>query len=136
MGAVAISTLTGATLILNANAHPLIQELLPFLKGFTLFFWALACWWIPLLALLGIWRHSVERFPFAYDPQYWGMVFPLGMFATCTIRLAQAFQLPFLLVIPQLFIYVALFAWLAIFVGLLLHLAYLARQPASPNPAA
>lgn len=133
MGAVAITTLAGATLILNAAGLPLLQELLPFLKGFTLFFWSTASWWIPLLLILGVWRHNIRHFPFAYDPQYWAMVFPLGMYTTCTIRLAQALDLPALLLISQGFIWLALLAWVATFAGLLLHLARLVS--ASPqNP--
>jgi tellurite resistance protein TehA-like permease len=122
MGAVAISTLAGATLIRAAPDSSLLQELLPFLKGFTLLFWATATWWIPMLVILGVWRHVYKRFPLRYDPLYWGAVFPLGMYAVCTFRLASVIDAPYLLIIPRVFLYVALAAWIAAMIGLVRHL--------------
>jgi tellurite resistance protein TehA-like permease len=133
MGAVAISTLAGVTLILNASQWSLITELLPFIKGFTLFYWATATWWIPLLMLLGFWRHITKRFPLRYDPGYWSLVFPLGMYTVCTFQLAKALELSFLYAIPRYFIYFALLAWLLTFAGLVARLVgKLLQPPASP----
>lgn len=118
MGAVAISTLAGTMLIANAQRSPLLLEMLPFVKGLTVAFWATATWWIPMLIILGVWRHVYCRFPLKYDPLYWGAVFPLGMYTTCTLRLNDALNLPLLANIAQCFLWIALAAWAVTFLGL------------------
>jgi len=127
MGAVAISTLAGALLAMAAPHSIVIRDLLPFIKGLTLMFWATATWWIPMLVILGIWRHGYMRFPLRYDPLYWGAVFPLGMYTVCTFRLSQALDVPFLMVIPRVFVFVALAAWMLAMIGLVHELF---RRPA------
>lgn len=118
MGAMAISTLAGTQLIANADEAPLLYSLLPFLKGVTLFFWATGTWWIPLLLILGFWRHIYMRFPIRYDPLYWGVVFPFGMYAASTHRLAVVLELDILAPIPPVFLYAAMAAWVVAFAGL------------------
>src|SRR5207248_5343956 len=85
----------------------------------TLFFWATGTWWIPMLVILGLWRHVFKRFKLAYDPLYWGVVFPLGMYTVCTFQFAKAMEVKFLFWIPRVFVYFALLPWAATFAGLL-----------------
>jgi len=127
MGAMAISTLAGSLLISNAPQAPFLDSLLPFLKGFTVFYWATGTWWIPMLLVLGVWRYVYKRFPFEYDPLYWGAVFPLGMYAACTHEMTRAMHFDFLEFLPPLFLAAALLAWGATFTGLVRRLLRILR---------
>jgi tellurite resistance protein TehA-like permease len=122
MGAMAISTLAGARLVQNTPDAPFLASLLPFLKGFTVFYWATGTWWIPMLLVLGVWRHLIQRFPLRYDPLYWGAVFPLGMYTVATMQMAEALDLPFLAPLPPLVFAAALAAWMLACIGLLWEL--------------
>lgn len=122
MGAMAISSLAGAQLIINTPHAPFLFSTLAFLKGFTIFYWATGSWWIPMLFILAIWRHYYKRFPFSYDSLYWGAVFPLGMYTAATFEMARAMKLDFLLPVSNSFIYIAFLAWLTTFIGLISHL--------------
>ena len=120
-GAVAITTLAGANILLRGHAS-FLAEFAPFIKGFTVFFWAAGTWWIPYLFILGAWRHFYKHYPLTYHPVYWGLVFPMGMYTVATFRLAEVLNMDFLLLIPQYFIYLALIAWTITFYGLISHL--------------
>lgn len=129
MGAGAITTLAGTAIAAGADTSPIIARLLPFIEGFTLFFWATATWWIPMLLILGVWRHMYRHVPLRYDPQYWGLVFPLGMYTVCTYRLANTINAPFLLAIPRVFVFAAMIAWCIVFIGMVSQLIRLLKHP-------
>jgi tellurite resistance protein TehA-like permease len=122
MGAAAISTLAGTMLVAAAPHSPVLEQILPFVRGFTLMWWATATWWIPMLVILGIWRHVVRKFPLRYDPLYWGAVFPLGMYTVCTARLSRAVAAAYLIDISRVFVFVALGAWCVVAAGMAWHL--------------
>lgn len=127
MGATAITTLAGALLLINGKDFHLIAALVPFIKGLSLVFWSAGSWWIPLLVMLGIWRHGVRKIKTpvtasGYSPTYWAFVFPLGMYTACTYRLSETLDLDFLKIIPKYFIFIALATWAAVLIGCLRHL--------------
>lgn len=120
MGAMAISTLAGTLLIVHGETagSSLLAAIEPLLKGVTILFWATGTWWIPMLVVLGVWRHLVKRFPLRYDAAYWGMVFPLGMYTLCSHHLARALELGFLEGVSRVFAVAAVAAWAVTFLGL------------------
>lgn len=123
MGALAITTLAGSILCINIpKVEGTYADFLGFTKGFTLFFWSFGTWWIPFLIIIGIWKYVMNKTPFKYSPLYWAMVFPLGMYTACTIRLAQAIQIPFIVNISKYFIYASFAAWGFIFIHMMLSM--------------
>ncbi len=119
MGAAAIATNAGSTLIANPPTLPFLEAMRPFVDGTTLVLWAWATWWIPLLVILGVWRHLVRRQPLRYEPAYWNLVFPLGMYTVATYRLALAADYTALQSVSRVMIWVAFAAWLATAAGML-----------------
>jgi len=118
MGAMAITTLAGAQLLQTSSQWALLQGLTSFLTGFTLLFWVTSTWWIPLLLIVELWRHVWGRVPLAYSPDYWSLVFPLGMYSEATARLARVADFTFLHPIAVGFLYAALVVWGMTFVGM------------------
>jgi tellurite resistance protein TehA-like permease len=119
MGAAAISTNAGSTLILSDSGLDFLHSMRPFIDGVTLILWAWATWWIPLLTLLGVWKHGVCRIPITYTPTLWSLVFPLGMYALASLRLSLAGDFPPLAALSHAMVWVALAAWMATAAGLL-----------------
>jgi tellurite resistance protein TehA-like permease len=118
MGAAAIGANAGSTLSLNDSAMHSLTAMCPFVEGVTLILWAWAAWWIPLLALFGIWKHGVRRVPVTYSPVLWGFVFPLGMFAVASLRLSLVADFSPLRTISLAIMWISVAAWTATFLGL------------------
>jgi tellurite resistance protein TehA-like permease len=118
MGAAAISTNAGSTLILTDSGMEFLIAMRPFIDGVTLIMWAWATWWIPLLLLFGIWKHGVCGVPITYTPMLWSLVFPLGMYSLASLRLSLAADFPPLRMISGAMVWVSVAVWAATFAGM------------------
>jgi tellurite resistance protein TehA-like permease len=118
MGAAAISTNAGSTLVTSNGGIPFLVSIKPFIDGVTLAMWAWATWWIPLLLLLGVWKHGVHRVPVRYTTTLWSMVFPLGMYSVASHRLSLVAEVPALQSVSRVMVWIALAAWTATAIGL------------------
>ncbi len=136
MGAVAITALAGSILILRGDTWPLLGPILPFLRGFTFFFWAVASWWIPFLFGLVLWRYVWMRDRFTYEPAIWGMVFPLAMYTTSTYQFDRAMGYGFLDPVPRVLVFVALAAWGLGMIGLIRRILRPLRGKPAPRSIA
>jgi len=134
MGAMAISTLAGTLLLQRADAWPVVQAMEPFVKGVTLLFWVSGSWWIPLLLVLGVWRHGLQRHPLRYEGLYWAMVFPLGMYAMATHHLTLTLDQAWLHPLAKAFTWIALGAWTLAALGLIGALCQALRRQGGRRP--
>jgi len=127
MGAAAISTNAGSTLVASNGGLHFLLSIRPFIDGVTLAMWAWATWWIPLLLLLGVWKHGAHRVPLRYTTTLWSMVFPLGMYAVASHRLSLVAEVPALQSMSRVMAWIALVAWSATGIGLLSASSHSAR---------
>jgi tellurite resistance protein TehA-like permease len=118
MGAAAISALAAVTVAQKMNGVTNLQPIVPFVKGLAFFSWAAATWWIPIIIMVEAWRHGYKRVPVSYDASYWSVVFCLGMYTVCSLRLGESFETPHLQFIPETFIYFTHIAWILVFFGM------------------
>ena len=66
-----------------------------------------------------MWRHGIKRVPFRFEPTWWSIVFPLGMYAVAGIYLGRADDLPIVAWIGETWMWVAVAAWLIALVGMI-----------------
>jgi len=118
MGAAAISTNAGSSLIVTGTSLHFLNALVPFVDGITLIVWTWATFWAPLLLLIAIWKYVVRRVPPTYTTMLWSAVFPLGMYSVATLRLSRAGDFAALRPIAEVMLWIAVAGWVAALVGL------------------
>ena len=146
MGAAAITTLAGATIVSKLNLSTDWKDLIIFTKGITLMTWSIGTWWIPILLFMDIWKFThidisgkapmwIKVFPWIrlglgrklniYEIPSWGRVFPLGMYTVCTIALMKIMPLSFLWPIIKYWGWFAFTIWMLTFIGAMRSIAVL-----------
>jgi tellurite resistance protein TehA-like permease len=136
MGATAITVLAGAKILGLPGTLPAVRATAGFVEGFSYALWAFGTWWIPLLVVLGFWRHVRHHWPLTYEPTLWSVVFPLGMYSVATLSFGKAAGLAFMEPLSRFMLWVAVAAWVMVAAA---FLARLVRRPggrASAPPAA
>jgi tellurite resistance protein TehA-like permease len=114
MGATAITVLAGAEILGLPGALPAVRATAGFVEGSCYALWAFGTWWIPLLVVLGCWRHVRQRWPLTYEPALWSVVFPLGMYSAATLAFGQAAGLVFMEPVARVMIWVAVASWVLV----------------------
>lgn len=107
MGAPAIFALAAATLDSGGLSSPI--------GVLGLAGWALASFWIPVLAAAELWR-ARALWP-RFTPERWTMVFPLGMYSACGQLGGRILGLGWMHAIGRGWLVVALTAWIAVAAG-------------------
>ncbi|HEU5389791.1 MAG TPA: tellurite resistance/C4-dicarboxylate transporter family protein [Streptosporangiaceae bacterium] len=134
MGATAITVLAGAEILVLPGTLPEVRATAGFVGGFSYALWAFGTWWIPLLVILGFWRHVRQQWPLTYEPSLWSVVFPLGMYSVATLAYGHAAGIAFMAPLARFMIWVAVAAWILVAAAFLRQRARLSRRPARRGP--
>jgi tellurite resistance protein TehA-like permease len=114
MGATAIIVLAGAHILNLPAVLAVVKAAAGFVQGFSFALWAFGTWWIPLLVVLGFWRHVRRHWPLSYEPALWSVVFPLGMYSVATLTFGKVARLAFMEPLGRFMLWAALAAWVAV----------------------
>jgi tellurite resistance protein TehA-like permease len=117
MGAAAISVLAGGQ-ILQLPAAALTDAIRPVIAGLSVLLWAVGTWLIPPLIAAGVWRHLIRRVRLRYEPAWWSVVFPVGMYGVASRTLGTAVHVPWLVTLGEYEAWLAFAAWAALIAGM------------------
>ena len=136
MGATAITVLAGAKILGLPGTLHVVKATGGFVEGFSFALWAFGTWWIPLLIILGLWRHVRRHWPLSYEPTLWSVVFPLGMYSVATLSFGKVAQLSFMEPLARFMFWVSVAAWAAVAAAFLYRFARGPDASATEAPAA
>ncbi len=111
MGAAAIGANAGSMLLLTDPIIPMLVKLQPVVQMISIMLWTWATWWIPLLVIIGIWKHWYRNVKLKYEPMQWSIVFPLGMYAVATDNLALSSEFNPLHYLSIAMLWIAFASW-------------------------
>ncbi|MFL5809047.1 MAG: tellurite resistance/C4-dicarboxylate transporter family protein [Flavisolibacter sp.] len=134
LGAAAITSVAGFVLAKTVGGDALFGDYYSFIKSAAVMFWAIASFWLPLLLLMELWRYVIKKSSLQYSPDWWSMVFPLGMYTVATFRLSEQITFSFLTTIANIFLFIALLAWLGTFIGMCVHFLTQNQNKEQPLP--
>ncbi len=66
------------------------------------------------MVILGGWRHVLRRVPLAYEPGWWSIVFPVGMYGVASHELGAALHVSWLVTLGRDEAWAALAVWAAV----------------------
>jgi tellurite resistance protein TehA-like permease len=131
MGATMATVLAGANLLTLPGTLPAVRPIAGFIKGASFVFWSFGTWWVPLLLVLGLWRHILRDWPLTYQTALWTVVFPIGMYSVATWSFGKADNLSFMEPLARGVHWVAVVAWLLVGAGFIVDFAR--RRASAPH---
>ena len=117
MGAASITVLAAAQ-ILHIAAVAGLASAKPVLTVLALAFWSVATGLIPVLATIGVVRRLRRPAGMRFRRELWMIVFPLGMYATASMRIGAVAGLAPIRDIGTAATWPAVAAWAAVFAGM------------------
>jgi tellurite resistance protein TehA-like permease len=114
MGAAVITVLAGSDILTLPSTLPAISATAGFVRGTCLVIWSFGTWLVPLLIVLGFWRHVLRKWPLRYEAALWTMVFPIGMYSVASLSFGKAVGIGFMQPLSRGVLWVAIAVWLLV----------------------
>ena len=119
----AITVLAGARILHVSHVVPVTRAAAGFVVGSSFTLWTFGTWLIPLLIVPGLWKYTGRRWPLAYEPALWSVVFPLGMCSVATLSFGRVAHFRFMGPLSRFMLGIAVTA------GVIVAAAFLIQLP-------